>query len=492
MIDLESLIQGGISVLNINVILNLILGMFLGIIAGAIPGFSATMAVGILVPLTYIMSPLIGISFLAAIYAGAIYGGSIPAVLMNAPGTPSSIVTCLDGYPLTKKGKSSLGLGISLGSSILGGLISYLLLLFVMYPLAVFALSFGPTEMFMLAVFGLSIIASVSGKDFSKGFLLGLFGLLLGTVGVGPTGSLRGTYHYSLLYDGFPVVSILIGMFAFSELFYMVERQFIIEEKKDGGGNLKELFKGIIMPFLQPLNLLRSSLIGAFVGAIPAAGGSIATFIAYNEAKRASRNSTEFGKGSTEGLVASESSNNACAGGALITMFALGVPGTSTTAVMLGALMLHGLRPGPGLFIEQMPMVYGIIISLFIALIFMLFFGILASFYISKIIEIPINVLVPIIAIFCIMGSFAPRCYVFDSFIMCIFGILAYFLRKADYPVMALILGVILGPIAETQLVRFFMRFGNDWSQFFTRPISLFMIILTVISVTYSYIKDRS
>ena len=482
MIQWTSFWNGAVQLLAWNNLLVMVGGVVFGIICGAIPGFSAAMAVVVVLPLTFSMQPLTAMVLLCSIYVSAVYGGSITAILINTPGTANSAATAFDGYPMTQKGQANKALGISIGGSCVGGLISYFCMLIFMYPIANFAVKFGSAEMFVLAVFGLTIIGGIAEGGFAKAILAGAFGLLISTVGVSPSGSMRGYFHTMWLMDGLPTVPTIIGFFAIVEMFNMLNKNFIVEGTTVKR-SVKEIAKGSVIPFKHPVNTLRSALIGTFIGAVPAAGGTIASFMAYNQAKQTSKNPENFGKGEENGILASETSNNASTGGALMTMFALGIPGSSTTAIMMSALMIQGLTPGPQLVMNQMPLVYAIIIALFVSQLVMYLAGVLASYSLSGVLNISTKVLVPVITVLCLMGAFAIRKSIFDMVLVILFGIIAYFMKKHGYPTIATVLGIILGPIADTNLIRTNMRFRGNFSVLFTRPICIGLWVLTIIGV---------
>lgn len=496
MIEWSALFRGAAQLLSLEIPMFLFFGVFFGTMCGAIPGFTSTMSIAILLPATYVMSPLTAMVFLGGTYVGAIYGGSITAVLLNAPGTPGAAATAFDGYMMTKKGNANEALGLALGASIAGGLASFILLLVAMYPIAYFALKFGPPEMFMLAVFGLTIIGSVRSESFSKTLLAGLFGVFISTMGISPTGAIRATFGFPYLLDGIPLIPSIIGFFAFSELFDLINKEFITETNvKRTKRSIKGIMKGVIKAFKYPKNILAASIVGTIVGAVPAAGATVASFLCYNQAKQFSKRPENFGLGEPEGIVAAETANNASTGGSLITMLAIGIPGSPSTAMMLGALMIHGLQPGPNLFIYQMELVYGIIVALFISKIVLLIAGLTFSYSLSGVLAVSTKILVPVIAILCVVGSFALRNSVFDAQLMFFFGFLGWLMKKHGYPPIAAVLGIILGPIADAELIRTAMRFRYDFTIFFRRPISLTLAILTVLSILLpilvSYYKKR-
>ncbi|SFI03000.1 putative tricarboxylic transport membrane protein [Tindallia magadiensis] len=481
MIEWSAFLGGASQLMSFEIAMIITFGVFFGIIAGAIPGFSSAMAIAILLPVTYTMDALTAMVFLASNYAGSTYGGSIAAILLNAPGTPGAVATAFDGYEMTKQGKSSEALGLAIGSSVVGGVISYALLLVAMYPIAGFAIRFGAPEMFLLAVLGLTIIASMKQGSFAKAILAGLFGVLISAVGISPTGAVRATFGFTNLLDGVSQMPAIIGFLAFTELYSMINKEYVTSGSEKVERSYKEMLLGTVKCLKSPINLLRSSGIGTFIGAVPAAGATIASFISYNQAKLSSKEPDSFGKGNPDGVIAAESSNNASTGGAMITMLALGIPGGGTTAMMLGALMLHGLQPGPRLFMNQMEFVYAIIIALFLSQIVMYIGGIFFSYTLTGVLNVSTKILTPSIAILCIVGSFALSNSMFDARIMFVFGFLGWIMKKYDYPAIAVVLGIVLGPMADAHFIRTAIRYGGDYTVFFTRPISLALLISIVI-----------
>lgn len=480
---MDLLIAGLANILNVKVILILFSSVAIGIVIGALPGLTATMGVALLLPVTFGMEPVTGILLLVGVYFGAIYGGSITAILLRTPGTPSSAATALDGYPMTKKGEAHKALTISTLSSTIGGILSVIVLVLVAPQLAQFALKFSAPETFGLALFGLAIISSISGNSILKGLIAGVVGLLIATIGIDPIGGFpRFTMGMPNLMNGVNYIPVLIGLFAASEAFRSVEDIF--------KGNLKfntiEKVKLKWWEFKQLIMvILRSSGIGTFIGMIPGAGGDIASFLAYNEAKRFSKKPEEFGKGNPEGVAASEASNNACTGGAMIPLLTLGIPGDAVTAVMLGALMVQGLQPGPLLFTNNAEIVYTLFIGMFIANSLLLFYGMLGIRIFTKILTIPKVILTPIILVLCIVGSYSLGNNFFDVWIMLIAGVVGYFMYRYDFPVSPVILALILGPMLEANLRRSLVLSDGSISILFTRPISLTLIILAIITLFY-------
>ncbi len=469
-------------------ILIILIGVMLGILVGVLPGLSPAMGVALLVPFSYGLPPLYALILLVSLYSAANYGGTITAIAINTPGTPSAIVSTFDGYPLTQKGQPGKALGTSVVASTIGGLFGTIVLIFFSVPLAKAALSFGPAEYFALAIFGLTIISSLSTGNWIKAFIATLIGLLLNTVGMDPfTGYLRFTFGIPELADGFNFIPALIGLFALGEIFLQLEKGWEVKKtlKKlsDKMPKLKELWK-------IKRAIVQSSVIGTLIGVVPGAGATIAAFIAYNEAKRSSKHPEEFGKGTLEGVAASGAATSGSVGGALVPLLTLGIPGSAATAVLIGALVLHGLTPGPELFKGYAPIVYGIFASMLIAYTAMFFFGILGNQLWIKIIKAPKSVLYPLILSIAFIGSYSVGNSMFDVWSCFGFGILGWILRRNDFPTAPVILGLILGFLAETNFRRALLM-GNA-TIFFTRPISLILLILALLSLIYPIIKKKS
>ncbi len=478
--------EGFLVVLQWHNLLFLLFGVVGGIIVGALPGLTATLGVALLIPLTFGMDPSTGLIMLGGIYCGAFYGGSISAILIRTPGTPAAAATVFDGYQMTLKGEAGKALGGAVVSSFTGGMISAAILLLLAPPLAEFSLKFGPPEYFWLAVFGLTIIASLSGHSLVKGLISGGIGLILSTIGMHPlSGFLRFTFGQTALYDGIPIIIALIGLFSFSQVLVLAET------RGEAPQVTEELVKSVA-PTRRELReisptLLRSSIIGTIVGMIPGAGGDIASFMGYNEAKRFSKHPERFGKGTLEGVVASEAANNGVTGGSLIPLLTLGIPGNSVTAVFLGGILIHGMRPGAELFTEHARVTYSLIMSLFLANTMFLVIGLLGARYFIRVTKVPRGMLAPIILALSVVGSYAIRNSVADVWLMLGVGLLGYFMRKLEFPLAPICLAIILGPLAESSLARALVmaRAGEIpiLLMFLTRPLTLVLIALTLLSL---------
>ncbi len=459
----------------------MLVGVVAGIIIGALPGLTATMGVALLVPFTFWLPTLPALMVLLGVYVGAMYGGAIPAVLIRTPGTPAAAATSLDGYPLAQAGKAGLAIGVSCITGVIGGVFSTLVLMFASPQVARFALKFGPAEYFALAVFGLSVIASLSERHLLKGALMGVCGLLLATIGMDPiTAVPRFTFGLTPLLEGLALVPVLVGVFALGEVLYQAS----LPEPD------RSLFReiGRVLPSREEyrriaLPTLLASITGTFIGALPGVGGDVASFVAYDQAKKVSRHPEEFGQGSLEGLSAAECANNSVTGGAMIPMLTLGIPGDAVTAVILGALMMHGVRPGPELFEKQTHLLSAIFIGLLVANLLVLPVGLAGARLFAQTVRAPRHYLFPLIVVLCVVGSYAINNSMFDVGAMLLFGMVGWILRRAGFPIAPLVLGLILGRMVEENLRRALILSGGSWMVFVQRPIALSLLVLAVLSV---------
>jgi putative tricarboxylic transport membrane protein len=466
-----------------------------GMVAGALPGFSATMAVALMVPFTFTMNPVAGLATLGAIYTGAIYGGCFSAILINTPGTPSSIGTTFDGYPMTKQGRGEEALHTATFASWGGGVIGVLTLILLSIPLAKVALKFGPPEYFWVSIFGLTIIASLASKSILKGIAGGIFGLLVSMIGVAPIGGdVRFTMGITTFQGGVEILSVLIGFFCIPEMLRIageIKMNKLIDVHIEKQTHVVR--KAFLNNFQKPLNFIKSSIIGSFIGVLPGAGGNIANLVAYNEAMRSSDDPDSFGKGNPAGVVATESSNNATVGSSMVPLLTLGIPGSPASAVLFGALMIQGLKPGPQLFTTNADVTYGFMVSLLVAQFMILALGLLAGKSMYKAVTtIPDRILVPAVILLTILGSYAIRNNVMDVIVMFASGIIAYILKEFGFHPGPIVLGLILGPIAEKGFVQGFLMgkaSGQGLMIFFTRPISIVLIVITIFSAAWPLIR---
>lgn len=470
-------------------LLLLVSAVFIGIVIGAVPGLTPTMGVALFVPLTFKMAAAPGLIFLGGIYTGSVYGGSIAAILLNVPGAPASIATMFDGNPMARKGDGERALYLSVLSSGIGGIFGVMLLLFFAPPLAAFSLKFGPAESFWMAIFGITIIASLSDKSVIKGIISGLVGLFFSTIGISTlSGTQRFTFGLPELIGGISLVAALIGMFALSQcLTYIEELYSDTSDKRTFYAKRKgSFFQALKDIKSSKLALTLGNFIGSIVGIVPGAGGQVASLMAYNEAKRYSKNRDLFGTGHPEGLIAAESANNAMVGGSLIPLLTLGIPGSPTAAVLLGGLLIHGLWPGPELFTTYADISYTFIFGLLVAQIVMVILGALGGKYFSKVLMVPQHYLVPSIITLCVIGSFATQNSYSDVLLMVILGFMMFLMMKIGLSAAPLILGLILGSYAEEGLllsIRSGEAAGSIASFLFFRPISMVLIALCLISI---------
>jgi putative tricarboxylic transport membrane protein len=481
--------------LTLQSLIALMVGVLGGMLIGALPGLGATMGVALLIPITYGMEPTAALIMLTSIYTSAIYGGSITAILIHTPGTPASAATAADGYALTLQGKGLEALGASTICSMIGGTISAIALMTIAPPLAGFSLRFSAAEYFLIAIFGLTIIGSLAGDNMLKGLLSGIFGLALGLIGYDVSfGVARFTYRITALESGIQLVPALIGMFSISQV--MIQAEKIGEIKKIA--DTRSMMQGKFFPSWKGFagwipNIIRSSIIGVIVGILPGAGGDIGSWVSYNEAKRFSKHPEKFGKGATEGVVASETANNAVTGGALIPLLTLGIPGSGTAAVLLGGLMLQGLAPGHSLFSHYAGITYSILLGFLVANILMGLVGMLIAKYVAKVANVDIGILAPVIVILSIVGAYAINMSVLDVSIMVIFGFIGYWMRKFGFATAPVILGIILGPMAENGFVRAQMmaKGQNMFIYYLSRPVCVVLIVLIIIGLLMPLFMSR-
>lgn len=461
-----------------HVMLAVFMGVTGGIAIGALPGLTATMGVALLVPFTFGRPPIESLAMLLGIYCGGMYGGSISAILLRTPGTPAGAATVLEGYPMGQRGEAGRALAMALFASFCGGMIGALIMTFLSPFVAGVALEFSYVEYFALALFGLSVIISISGTSIVKGIMSGFFGLLLATIGMDPiSGFPRFIFGQMDLMEGPSFIPTLIGLFAVAELFSNIEKMGVTERIKAKIGQYFPSWADIKTSLP---NIIKSSLIGTGVGSVPGAGGDIAAFVSYAEAKRSSRHPEKFGTGLVEGVAATESSNNACSGGAMIPLLSLGVPGDAVTAVLLGAFVIQGLQPGPLLYKEHLDVVYNVFASMIIANIAMLIVGAVGIRFFARIIGVQKEILIPIIFVLSLVGSYAMRQNVFDVYLTIGFGVIGYLMQRYHYPLSPILLALILGPMAESNLRRSMVVSGGDWHILFSRPIAVGLMLLGV------------
>lgn len=463
------------------------IGMAAGIIIGALPGLSAVIAITILLPVTFGLESIPGMYILLGAYCGAVFGGSITAILINTPGTPSAAATTLDGYRMAQNGRAGDALRCALTASTVGGLLSCFSLLFIAPTLAKMALKFGPAEYFSLCLFGLTIVVSISGENVFKGLVMAGLGLFASTVGIDATeGTPRFIFGNSYLLTGFNAAVVMLGVFAISEVLDKSRRSMESSEINTKYAKATMSYKEI---FKHWKTMLWSSIYGIFIGAVPGTGGAISAFFSYNEAKRRSKHPEKFGTGIPEGVIAPETGNNAVTGATLIPLLTLGIPGDTAVAVLFGALTMQGIIPGPELFSEDKFWVYCIMGGLFIINIFMFLQGALFNRLFANVARIPFSVLVPCIVIFCVIGGFSVANNSFNVFVLLGFGLLGYIMKRLGFPLAPMTIALVLGKLTENNLRRALILSQGSISIFFTRPLSLVFLLIAVASLLYPSVR---
>lgn len=489
--ELQSIIAGFASSLTLLNIAFIALGVLLGIVFGAIPGLNGPMAIAIAVPLTFALDPLTAIAFLIGINKGANYGGSISAILINIPGAAEAIATTFDGYPLTKKGKGLKALKMSLYSSVCGDTFSDIVLIVVAAPFAIMALKMGPSELFAVMLFALTFIAALVGRSAVKGIIAAVAGVFLSTVGLDPEASTpRMTFGHIDLEEGIHLLALIVGMLALSEILLQVEEGWHArkENRKADGVSVFDA-KGddrrVTWPEFRAClrTILRSSMIGTVIGALPGLGSTLAGFLGYGSAKRASKTPDEFGKGKLEGVAAAEAANSAVVGANLIPTLALGIPGNLSAAILLGALIIHGLTPGPLIFESHGQVIYGIFGAMLMANFVNLFIGQVGLRAFAYVISLPARYIHPVIVMMCFAGTYLTTQSTFALGLMVAFAIIGYVMRKLDFSIVAFIIAFIMGPMTEDALRQTLVLFGDRPGELLTRPITMAFFALTAFSL---------
>ncbi|HEX4994778.1 MAG TPA: tripartite tricarboxylate transporter permease [Methylomirabilota bacterium] len=490
----ELLAAGIVNVAQLKYLIPLLVGTLGGVVGGALPGVTITMTIILVLPFTYGLDPLQGLAAMTGVYVGGSAGGLITACLIGIPGTPSAIATTFDGFPMARKGEPGRAVWLGTWASFWGGILGGLFLIGATAPLAAFALEFGPWEYFSLFIFALSMVAGLTEASLLKGLLSGAIGLVVTVIGSDPIMAVpRLTMGSEFLRGGFQFLPILIGVFAFAQIMADVEKM----------GRRGETVQAVFAPSLavshpkiiweilsRPFLLLWSTVIGILIGVLPAIGGSAANIMAYDQAKKFSRHPERFGTGTPEGIIASESSNNANVGGSLVTIMAFGIPGDAVTAVMLGAMIIHGIQPGP-LFISQNPdLAYGIFAAYILAHPIMVLIIAAGARFFLHIVSVPKAVLIPVVLVLCVIGAYALNNIMENVYVLLLFGLLGYAFVKLGFPLAPLILGVILGDQIEVNLVRAIMTDPDPWL-FLTRPISGALIALSAASVLVALWQHR-
>ena len=458
-------------------------GILIGLIFGAIPGLQISMAMAIFLPMTLYMDFMQAMLFLTAIFTGGSFGGSIPAILMNIPGTSSSIATAFDGYPMSRRGEHNTALGIALGASCIGVLVGYGILFVMIGPISTLVLKLGPAEMAAVILWGITLIGSLSGGSLLKGVISGLIGLLIGTIGYSEVGVLRGTMGSVYLLDGVPAIPAMIGMFAASELFRLVRTQYLVEDSAARKVSARIVFAGFVKALSYPWVLLRGSLVGVFVGAVPGVGSSVANLLSYVTTKNRDPDPDSFGKGNPKGVVASEAANSTSEAGSMATLLALGIPGGGATAVMLAAFAMHNITGGPQFIREKTDIVYAIIFANFGQAFLLIALGLIFIPLLANVVKVPMSYLVPSVLAMSVFGAFGLTGDLSGPITVLVFSVVGWFFKRYGYSVPAAVIGILLGGLAEASIIYSYQISGGQWSYILERPITLVILLLLCVSL---------
>ena len=484
MFDSEAL-QAGLSLLfsDFGPWLVVVPGILIGLVFGAVPGLQISMAMAIFLPMTLYMDFMQAMLFLTAIFTGGSFGGGVPAILMNIPGTSSAIATAFDGYPMSRKGEHNQALGIALGASCIGVIIGYGILLFLIKPIAELVLLVGPAEMTVVIIWGIALIASLSGAHVVKGLIAGLAGLLVGTIGYSEAGVSRGTMDSAYLLDGIPVIPAMMGMFAASELFRLAGAKYLVEDSAVRKVSVTAVLAGFARALRYPWVIVRGGLIGVFVGAIPGVGSSVANLLSYIQTRKRDPNPESFGQGNPAGVVASESANSTSEGGSMATLLALGIPGGGATAVMLAAFAMHDITGGPQFIREQTDIVYAIIFANLGQAFLLIILGLMFIPLLANVVKVPMHYLIPSVLALATFGSFGLVGNLSGPFTVLVFAVIGWLFKRFGYSVPAAVIGLLLGGMADESMIYTYQISGGQWRYLLERPAAIAMIALLLVSL---------
>lgn len=466
-------------------------GIIIGLMFGAIPGLQISMAMAIFLPITLYMDFMQAMLFLTAIFTGGSFGGSIPAILMNIPGTSSAIATAFDGYPMAQQGRHNIALGTALASSCIGVIVGYTILFLLIGPISEIVLRVGPLEMAMVILWGITLIGSLSSGSLLKGLIAGLAGLLVGTIGYSEAGVTRGTFGSPWLLDGIPAIPAMIGMFAASELFRLSRTNYLVQDPAARKVSIPEIFTGFRRAVARPVILGRGSLIGVFVGAIPGVGSSVANLLSYMVTKRRSSDPDTFGEGNPEGVVASEAANSTSEAGSMGTLLALGIPGGGATAVMLAAFAMHNITGGPQFIREETDIVYAIIMANFGQAVLLIGLGLVFIPLLANLVKVPMTYLVPSVLSLAVFGAFGLTGDLRGPVTVLVFSIVGWLFKRYGYSVSAAVIGILLSSMAEDSMIYSYQISGAQFSYLLERPIAMLILVMLAVSLFGNQLVDR-
>ncbi|MEX2643499.1 MAG: tripartite tricarboxylate transporter permease [Acetobacterales bacterium] len=465
-------------------------GLLLGLIGGSMPGISISMTMAIFLPLTLYMDFFSAVMFLTAIFTGGGFGGSVPAVLMNIPGTPSAVATTFDGYPMTQQGRHNEALGLALFASCIGTLAGYVLLFLLIEPLSIAVLRLGPLEMLVVALWGLILIAALRGRHVARGLMAGVFGVLMGTLGMNDAGYLRGTFGIDVLLDGVPTIPAIMGLFVAAQLFNLIGRDYIVADEGSRRMSFRLILAGVRETMRYPGVLLRGSAIGIIVGAVPGVGSSVSNLLSYAETRRTDPNPASFGTGNPKGVVAAESANSSSEGGSMATLLALGIPGGGGTAILLAAFATHNIVGGPKFLADHKDIVYAIIFGNFIQALLLLGIGLAFIHVASGIVKVPLRLLVPSVMVLSSFGAYSITGNLSGPVTLLVFSLLGWLLARYDYPVAATVVGLLLGRLVESELLHSYQLSAGEVSFLLQRPVAMVFLFLLVASLLAPFLRQ--
>jgi putative tricarboxylic transport membrane protein len=466
-------------------------GLAIGLVFGAVPGLTTSMAMVIFLPLTLYMDFLSAMIFLTSVFTGGGFGCAIPAILVNIPGTPAAVATTFDGYPMAQRGEHNEALGLGLAASTFAEALSYVILLLLVVPIANFVLKLSSPEMLIVGLWGLTLIAALRGRHYARGLLAGIFGLLLGTIGFSARGDIRGTLGIDLLLDGVPEIPALMGLFCAAELFKLMRTDYIVAKAEAREVSMRRILSGVRETFRHPRILVRGSLIGVVIGAVPGVGSAVANLLAYSEARRTEPRPERFGTGDPRGVIAAEAANSSSEGGSMATLLALGIPGGGATAIMLGAFAMHNITGGPRFIAENTPLVYAIIFSNLVQSLALMVVGIAFIYLAGTIVKTPVRVLVPSIFAVSVFGCYAITGNIAGPVTFFVFTLIGWQMQRYDYPVAATVVGLLLAHLVEGEALRTYQMSGGDPAFLLERPIALVLFALLVLSLAWPFFVRR-